>query len=106
MAGSPSALSTGRAGTNRSRTRQNSPMLGHAELTRLEESLDHIRAAPGDSGSGELIARRPAEDEREVLTEARLDLTDGLVGDTWRARGSSRTTVGSDNPDAQFILLK
>jgi len=80
-------------------------MLVHAELTRLEESLDHIRAAPADSGTVELIARRPAEDEREVLTEARLDLTDGLVGDTWRARGSSRTPVGSANPDAQLTLM-
>src|ERR1700682_4008583 len=105
MAGSLSALSTGRAGTNRSRTRQNSPMLVHAELTRLEESLDHIRAAPADSGTVELIARRPAADEREVLTEARLDPTNGLVGDTCGVRGSSRTPVGSANPDAQLTLM-
>ncbi len=37
-------------------------MLQHAELTGLEQSLDHIREAPADGGTVELIARRPAED--------------------------------------------
>lgn len=80
-------------------------MLQHAELTHLEESLDHIREAPADGGTLELIARRPAEDEREVLTEALLDTREGLEGDTWRARGSSRTPDGGPNPDAQLTLM-
>ena len=75
------------------------------ELARLEESLDHIRNAPSDAGTVELIARRPAVDEREVLTEARLDTHDGLVGDTWRTRGSSRTADGGPNPDSQITLM-
>ena len=75
------------------------------ELTRLEQSLDHIREAPADGGTVELIARRPAEDEREVLTEARLDTNDGLEGDTWNVRGSSRTPDGGPNPDSQLTLM-
>jgi hypothetical protein len=75
------------------------------ELTRLEERLDHIRDAPADGGTVELIARRPAEDEREVLTEAVLDLREGLVGDTWRVRGSSRTPDGGPNPESQLTLM-
>ena len=75
------------------------------ELSRLEQSLDHIREAPADGGTIELIARRPAEDEREVLVEARLDLHEGLVGDSWRARGSDRTADGGPNPDAQLTLM-
>ena len=75
------------------------------ELTRLEQSLDHIREAPADGGTVELIARRPAEDEREVLTEARLDTNQGLEGDTWNVRGSSRTPDGSPNPDSQLTLM-
>jgi len=75
------------------------------ELARLEESLDHIRNAPSDAGTVELIARRPAVDEREVLTEARLDIHDGLVGDTWPTRGSSRTPDGGPNPDSQITLM-
>jgi len=80
-------------------------MLQHAELTGLEESLDHIREAPVDGGTVELIARRPAEDEREVVTEAYLDTHDGLEGDTWRARGSRHTADGGPNPEAQLTLM-
>lgn len=80
-------------------------MAQNAELTRLEDSLDHIRQAPADYGTVELIARRPAEDEREVLAEAWLDVHDGLEGDTWRARGSSRTPDGGPNPEAQLTLM-
>jgi MOSC domain-containing protein YiiM len=75
------------------------------ELSRLEQSLDHIREAPADGGTVELIAIRPAVDEREILTEARLDLEEGLIGDSWRARGSSSTPDGSANPVAQVTLM-
>ena len=76
-----------------------------AEMTRLDDTLDHIRQAPADNGTVVLIARRPAVDEREVLTEAWLDLHDGLKGDTWRARGSSKTPDGGPNPEAQLTLM-
>ena len=85
--------------------RQNTGMRQTDELTRLEERLDHIREAPADGGRVELIARRPAEDERQVLTEAALDLHEGLVGDTWRVRGSSRTPDGGPNPESQLTLM-
>lgn len=80
-------------------------MLHHAQLTRLEESLDHIREAPADGGTVELIARRPAVDEREILTKAWLDVRDGLEGDTWRVRGSSGTPDGGPNPESQLTLM-
>jgi len=37
----------------------------------------------------ELIVRRPAVDEREVVEAAELDLEQGLVGDNWLSRGRS-----------------
>jgi MOSC domain-containing protein YiiM len=80
-------------------------VLQYAQLASLEERLNHIRAAPGDLGTLELIVGRPAVDEREIVTEARLDVHDGLVGDTWRQRGSSRTPDGGPNPDAQLTLM-
>ena len=49
--------------------------------------------------------RRPAEGEREVLAEGVLDLTEGLVGDMWSARGSKRTPDGSAHPDMQLTLM-
>src|SRR5712691_4842046 len=80
-------------------------MLEFVELTRLEESLDHIRAAPTDGETLQLINRRPAVDEREVVAEARLDTSDGLEGDTWLLRGSSRMADGGPNPDSQLTLM-
>jgi MOSC domain-containing protein YiiM len=85
-------------------TLQNTAMRQTDELTRLEENLDHIRASPADNGTVELIARRPDVDEREVLAEALLDLDEGLVGDTWRVRGSTRTP-GGPNLDAQLTVM-
>lgn len=80
-------------------------MQKNAQLISLEESLDHIREAPADHGTIELIVRRPAVDEREVLADAWLDVRDGLEGDTWRARGSSRTPDGGPNPEAQLTVM-
>lgn len=77
----------------------------HATTTTLEAGLDEIRAAPSAHGTVELIVRRPAEDEREVLSEGILDLDEGLVGDSWHARGSRRRPDGSANPLAQVTLM-
>ena len=52
---------------------------------RLAPDLDHVRRAPADSGTVELVVRRPAEEEREILELGELDPEAGLVGDRWRA---------------------
>lgn len=77
---------------------------GHATAEELEAGLDEIRRAPADEGTVELIVRRPAVEEREVLEEATLDLEEGLVGDCWRTRGSSSTPDGLAHPDRQLTL--
>ena len=64
-------------------------MTVYATPDELEAGLDHLRAAPKGEGVVELIVRRPTVDERETVDEAELDLEDGLVGDSWRARGRS-----------------
>ena len=71
----------------------------------LEAGLDHIRQSPKNNGTLELIARRPKVDEREVLEKGYLDLTEGLVGDNWRIRGSSRTNNGLGHPDMQLNVM-
>jgi MOSC domain-containing protein YiiM len=60
----------------------------HLDLDTLDAGLDHIRQAPAEVGTVELIIRRPTEDEREVLTEAQLDTAGGVVGDDWLNRGA------------------
>jgi hypothetical protein len=80
---------------------------GVTHLTReqLEAGLDEIRRAPADRGTLKLIVRRPAVNQREVLEEAELNLAEGLAGDTWSKRGSSRTSDGSRHPDMQLNIM-
>ena len=71
----------------------------------LEAGLPHIRSAPGDTGVLHMIVRRPAINDREVLQEAALDSAEGLVGDTWNRRKSSRTPDGSPHPEMQLTVM-
>jgi hypothetical protein len=77
----------------------------HLTAEELEAGLDEIARSPASEGTVELIVRRPAEGEREVLDEATLDLVEGLVGDMWLRRGSRRTPDGSANPNAQVTVM-
>lgn len=77
----------------------------HLTEDELLAGLEHIRQAPPDGGRLELIVRRPAVGEREVLEEGELDVVDGLVGDTWRQRSSSRTPDRSPHPDCQINVM-
>jgi MOSC domain-containing protein YiiM len=71
----------------------------------LEAALDHLRGSPADGGPVELIVRRPAVDEREVLEVAELSLDEGIVGDTWRDRGSRHTPDGAAEPERQITIM-
>ncbi len=71
----------------------------------LEAGLPTIRQAPKDEGKLKLIVRRPQINAREVLTEAQLDAVEGLVGDTWKDRRSSRTADGSPHPEMQLNII-
>lgn len=77
----------------------------HLSTAELEAGLDHVRDAPPDGGTVELIVCRPAVGERAVLAEGTLVADAGLVGDTWRARGSTRTADGSAHPDMQLTVM-
>lgn len=77
----------------------------HRTADELAAGLDEITRSPAAQGTVELIVRRPAEDEREVIEEGVLDIDEGLVGDVWRSRGSSRMEDGSANPDAQLTMM-
>lgn len=77
----------------------------HVRMEELRAGLDEVRRAPRDNGVIRLIVRRPGVDEREILLEGRLDEREGLVGDTWRRRGSGRTADGSPHPDMQLNIM-
>ncbi len=77
----------------------------YVPLEQLEAGLEVIRQAPKDGGILQLIVARPGTDQRQVLTEGRLDLHVGLEGDNWKTRGSSKTPDGSANPAMQLTLM-
>jgi hypothetical protein len=74
--------------------------MGHVPLRELEAGLDGLRRAPLDGGTVELIVRRPAEGEREILEHAQLDALQGMVGDRW-----SRTRRDPTSRENQLTLM-
>jgi len=71
----------------------------------LEVGLVDVGRSPKDNGALEMIVRRPDIGGREILQEGQLDLAEGLVGDSWKARTSKRTPDGSPHPDMQLNLM-
>ncbi len=81
------------------------PALTHLTTEQLHAGLEEIRRSPKDEGVLALIVRRPAVDAREVLQEGHLDLVEGLSGDTWSRRGSSRSADGLSHPEMQLNVM-
>ena len=77
----------------------------HLTMSDLEAGMETIRQTPKDNGVLKMIVRRPHVDERESIQEAELSLSDGLVGDSWRVRGSNHTPDGSANLNAQITVM-
>ena len=77
----------------------------HRTLEELVAETDHVRAAPTEDGTLEMIVIRPDVGERVVLEEGQLDGAHGVVGDSWKDRGSSRTADGSSHPDMQLNII-
>ena len=81
------------------------PLRTHRTAADLTAFLPTIDAAPQDVGLVRSVVRRPAVGQREVLEVGHLDVAEGLVGDTWRARGSRRRDDGSAHPDMQLNIM-
>jgi len=77
----------------------------HLTREELEAGVGDIRRAPKDEGVLHMIVRRPNVDERELLDEAQLSIDEGVVGDTWRLRSSSRMPDGGPHPDMQLNII-
>jgi len=77
----------------------------HLTSEELEAGLSEIRESPKDAGVVRLIVRRPQPGAREVLEEGELSLAEGLVGDGWKARASSRTKDGSPDTNSQVTVM-
>ena len=68
--------------------------------TDLTARLDHLREAPTEVGTLALVVRRPAARARELLDEA-----DGLVGDNWLSRATSRAIAAGRHLEAQVTVM-
>jgi len=73
-----------------------------AELT---DRVDVLREAPTEVGTLTLVVRRPAAGERELLDEGVLDEADGLVGDNWLSRATSRAVADGRHLDSQLTVM-
>lgn len=77
----------------------------HLTTEELETGLENIRQSPKNDGILDMIVRRPQIEEREVLTEGKLDPIIGLEGDNWKARGSGSTPDKSAHPEMQVNIM-
>lgn len=74
----------------------------HRTTAELDSLMDGILAAPKDAGPIEMIVRRPAENQREVVDTGELTAAEGLVGDDWR----NRVDAGDDPyVESQLTLM-
>jgi len=80
-------------------------MVNHLSLEELRAGLVEIRQAPQDNGEVKLIVARPSIDECLILDVGEVSAEQGLHGDTWRQRASSRTKDGSAPPETQITLI-
>jgi hypothetical protein len=80
-------------------------MMKHLSYEEIEARLPFISASPKDKAALDLIVIRPKENERKVLQEGMLSTTDGLEGDMWKGRPSSRTPDKSAHPDMQLNIM-
>jgi len=73
-------------------------------IAQLEAGIDLVIEAPRELGTLALIVRRPSERVREVLEVGQLNLSDGLLGDSWKLR-VSRTPTGRPDPQTQVNVM-
>jgi MOSC domain len=81
------------------------PVISATPARDLDRHLEFVRSSPRDAAPVELIVARPAPGERVILDECVLDVTTGLAGDTWLARGSRSMPDRSADPAAQLTLM-
>lgn len=75
----------------------------HRPLAEIERVAAGMGSSPTDGGVVEMIVCRPRRGERRVLDEGALDVTHGLRGDNWEARGAR--PGGGPDPLRQITVM-
>lgn len=71
----------------------------------IEDGMPNVLLSPQDNGVLEMIVCRPAVNKRRVIENGELRSDEGLVGDNWLTRGSSRTSDGRGHPEMQLNVM-
>ena len=74
----------------------------HRPLAEIERVAAEVGSSPTDDGVVEMIVCRPRTDERRVLEEGEIDVTHGLIGDSWETRGADN---GGPDPLRQTTVI-
>ncbi len=77
----------------------------HLSEAELDAGISDVLNSPADSGVLTMIVRRPKVNKREVVQSGVLDIEQGLIGDNWLTRGSSRSENGLGHPDMQLNVM-
>ena len=79
--------------------------MNYTSSQELQSNLDNILESPKNNGVLKMISRRPGVNLREVLNTGELSLTDGLIGDSWKERGSRHTPNKTAHPEMQLNIM-
>ncbi|MGH3361340.1 MAG: MOSC domain-containing protein [Nocardioides sp.] len=79
--------------------------MAYRTFEELSAQVELLRAAPTGVGTLELLVRRPANAERDVLDEGVLDEAEGLIGDNWLSRATSRAIAEGRHLKAQLTVM-
>ena len=71
----------------------------------LNDKMDFILSSPSTEGELKMIVARPAINQRKVIERGEITIKEGLKGDTWKERGSSKTDDGSAYSESQITLI-
>jgi hypothetical protein len=76
-----------------------------ASAAELEQGIAAVMASPSVRGRLAAIFVRPAKNERQALTTAKLTLDGGIEGDRWHRDSFNRLENGRSDPRCQVSLM-
>lgn len=79
--------------------------MAHLTTDQITEQIAALTPAPTDNGSVASLLIRPETDRREIVDQVHVTPGEGIAGDNYIARGSSRTPDGKAHPEAQICMM-
>ncbi len=79
--------------------------MANLSTEQITERVAELPAAPADNGVVASLVIRPETDERQTVSSVHVIPGQGIVGDNYVARGSSKTPDGKAHPEAQICMM-